>query len=86
MRKTIRNDVQKLGYSRRKSDQILDIVIESMKKGLVKDGELSLPVGDLIVKESPKPNRMWRLDKIVTQYKNSKRIKFKPRKDLDLDE
>jgi nucleoid DNA-binding protein len=79
-------DIQKLGYSIRESREVLNTVLDIIKARLAKGSKVSLPIGDLSVVPGPKERRMWRLDKIVTQYKNPKRIKFKPKEDLDLEE
>ena len=44
--------------------------------------EVEIPgLGILSIKDSPQQKRLWRLDKLVIQFKDKKRIVFKPRKD-----
>jgi nucleoid DNA-binding protein len=77
--------VRALGYSREEAKRLVEVVLNVIKNRLLTNGKVELPmVGDLLVKDSPTPQRMWRLNRIVTQYAQPKRIVFRPKGDWDV--
>ena len=71
-----------VGVSKRQARHIVSLVFQIMSSSMARGQEVEIPgLGILSIKDSPQQKRLWRLDKLVIQFKDKKRIVFKPRKD-----
>lgn len=67
------------GLGTHKSRAVVFIVFDILRRSISEGKETYVPnVGTLSVCNAPKTRNYWRLGKIVKQYKNKKRIRFKP--------
>jgi len=70
-----------MGLPIRKSKAIVSIVFSVLQAAISRGEEIIIPnLGTLSIRKAPTSRRLWRLGKIVTQFKGKKRIVFKPDK------
>lgn len=67
------------GYTKKRARGIVNIIFSGIKEALERHETVDLPFGSISVRASPRPRRVWSLNRPQTYYQKRYRIWFTPK-------